>query len=70
MTGPSASRPGDAVSFQAGSPEAVPAGPRDGERLREVEREIAARRGEHQASPSLDCVALAHLVIGDLLRRS
>jgi folylpolyglutamate synthase/dihydropteroate synthase len=66
MTSLPASQPGgDAVSFQAGSPQAVPAGLRDGEQLRQVEREIAARRPEHQVSPSLDRMAMLAGLLGD-----
>jgi dihydrofolate synthase / folylpolyglutamate synthase len=46
-------------------PEATPPGSRAGERLRQVEREIAARRPEHQVSPSLDRMAMLAGLLGD-----
>lgn len=44
---------------------AIPPGSRAEERLREVEREIAARRPEHQVSPSLDRMVMLAGLLGD-----
>jgi dihydrofolate synthase/folylpolyglutamate synthase len=46
-------------------PEAIPPDSQAEERLRQVELEIAARRPEHQVSPSLDRMAMLAGLLGD-----